>query len=187
MSKIWLTSDTHFGHDREFIWGPRGFKSVWENDATIVKNWNDVVDIDDDVYHLGDVMLGNNELGIKRLKELKGKIHIIRGNHDTDTRLDLYDHCYNVVEVVDAKWLKIYGINFYMSHFPTFTSNLEKSSRLSNHIINLYGHTHQKSNFYEQIPFMYHVGVDSHGCKPVLIEDIIKDIEAEAKNCKKYL
>lgn len=187
MSKIWLTSDLHLGHDREFIWGPRGFKSVWENDAAIIKNWNDMVDAKDDVYLLGDVMLGNNEAGIKKLKNLKGDIHIIRGNHDTPTRLDLYNHCYNVVEVVDAKWEKFYGINFYMSHFPTVTSNLEKSSRLAEHIINLYGHTHQKTNFYEQIPFMYHVGVDSHDCKPVLIEDIIKDIEAEAKKCKSYL
>ena len=70
MSKIWLTSDLHLGHDREFIWGPRGFKSVWENDAAIIKNWNDMVDAKDEVYLLGDVMLGNNEAGIKKLKNL---------------------------------------------------------------------------------------------------------------------
>ena len=187
MSKIWLTSDTHFGHDREFIWGPRGFKSVWENDDAIIKNWNKLVQPDDEVYHLGDVMLGDNATGIKKLKNLKGHIHIIRGNHDTPARLALYEDCYNVVEVCDAKWLKYNGLNFYLSHFPTVTSNLDKSDSLKRHILNLYGHTHQKTNFYEQIPFMYHVGVDSHDCKPVLIDDIIKDIETEAENCKKYL
>ena len=30
MSNIWLTSDTHFGHDKDFIWGSRGFKNVYE-------------------------------------------------------------------------------------------------------------------------------------------------------------
>ena len=43
MSKIWLTSDLHFGHDREFIWGPRGFKNVNEMNEAIIKNWNAVV------------------------------------------------------------------------------------------------------------------------------------------------
>ena len=41
MGKIWITSDTHFGHDREFIWGPRGYTSAAENDADIIKKWNE--------------------------------------------------------------------------------------------------------------------------------------------------
>ena len=64
MGKIWITSDTHFGHDREFIWGPRGYTSAAENDADIIKKWNEVVSSEDTVYHLGDVMLGDNINGI---------------------------------------------------------------------------------------------------------------------------
>ena len=30
MSKIWITSDLHLGHDREFIWGARGYADVNE-------------------------------------------------------------------------------------------------------------------------------------------------------------
>jgi calcineurin-like phosphoesterase family protein len=36
--KIWFTSDTHFGHQKEFIWGPRGFKSSKEHDEAIICN-----------------------------------------------------------------------------------------------------------------------------------------------------
>ena len=42
MSKIFLTSDTHFGHDREFLWGPRGFRSSIEHDEAVIANWNSV-------------------------------------------------------------------------------------------------------------------------------------------------
>ena len=86
MSQIWLTSDTHFGHDREFIWSPRGFKSVEENDTEIIKRWNEVVKPEDIVYHLGDVILGDNAHGIECLKQLNGQIKIMSGNHDTNAR-----------------------------------------------------------------------------------------------------
>ena len=79
--KIWFTSDTHFGHQKEFLWAPRGFNSIEEHDEMIIHNWNEVVGPNDDVYHLGDVMLNDNEHGLECLKRLNGKIHITIGNH----------------------------------------------------------------------------------------------------------
>ena len=187
MGKIWLVSDTHFGHQREFIYGPRGFDSIWEHDKQIIKNWNKLISWDDEVYHLGDVMLGDNSYGLSCLKQLSGQIHIIRGNHDTDARLELYKDCWNVVEICEGKFLKYNGQSFYLNHFPTLTSNLEKEPNIKSHIINLFGHTHQKSKFYQDIPYMYCVGLDAHECKPICIDDIIEDIKKEIKNCVKYL
>ena len=46
---IWLISDTHFGHDKKFIYGPRGFQSVQEADSTIIRNWNDAIGKGDEV------------------------------------------------------------------------------------------------------------------------------------------
>lgn len=54
---IYFTSDTHFNHDREFIWGPRGFKNINESNKTIIDNWNNTVGPNDDVYMLGDFSL----------------------------------------------------------------------------------------------------------------------------------
>lgn len=187
MGRIFVTSDTHFGHDREFIWGPRGFKNVHEMNKVIITNWNQNVDMEDDVYHLGDVMLGDNEVGLKYLKQLKGKIHIICGNHDTPTRRQLYADCYNVVEVCDAKYLKVGHQNFFLCHYPTITANLDDNGSLSRNLINLYGHTHQATNFYNGMPCCYHVGMDSHNCTPVLIETALADIRTEIQNCKQYI
>lgn len=104
MGKIWLTSDTHFGHDRDFIWQPRGYNSVYESDKDLIKKWNEVVSPEDDVYHLGDVMLGDNEYGLSCVKQLKGNIHLVRGNHDTDARMKLYNQCYNIVEITEGQF-----------------------------------------------------------------------------------
>ena len=40
MSNIFITSDLHFNHDKDFIWKERGFSNVNEMNEAIVKNWN---------------------------------------------------------------------------------------------------------------------------------------------------
>lgn len=185
MNKIYFTSDLHLCHDREFVWGVRGFKNVDEMNKAIVKNWNDVVDWNDDVYVLGDLMLGDTNSGMKLLNQLNGRIHVILGNHDTATRKALYQKAHNVVEVCDVKYFNYNKYHFYLSHYHTETSNITAKS-LDRELINLYGHTHQKTSFWEDIPMYYHVGVDSHDCKPILIEDIIEEIENKAKECLKF-
>lgn len=183
---IYFTSDLHFGHDREFIYRPRGFNSIQEHDEEIILRWNSVVQNGDIVYILGDLMLGDNQHGIDCLNKLNGIKYFIRGNHDTDTRLQLYEDEANIRFLGDAVTTKYKGYHFYFSHYPTLTGNLEKES-LKQMTINLYGHTHQRTNFYEDRPYMYHVGVDSHNCWPVPIDKIIEDIVAKVKECKEFL
>lgn len=184
MSKIWFTSDTHFCHDRGFLYEPRGFTSVEDMNEAIVQRWNSVVAPEDTVYHLGDGMLNDTERGMEFLKQLNGKIIMIRGNHDTNPRVKAYADAPNVIESGKYADVVTYKkIRFYISHYPTMTSNLEKGASLREHTINLYGHTHQMDNFYQDIPFMYHVGMDSHNCYPVDIDTIIEDIKAKAAEC----
>lgn len=61
---IYLSSDTHFGHVKDFLWRPRGFSSVEEMNEGIIERWNLIVEPDDDVYLLGDVIMG--DISIKR-------------------------------------------------------------------------------------------------------------------------
>ena len=70
---IFFSSDYHFGHDKEFLWGPRGLPSMFANSQAIVGNHNAIVKDEDDVYVLGDLMLGDNEYGLQMIKSLKGK------------------------------------------------------------------------------------------------------------------
>lgn len=188
MPRIFITSDLHLGHDRKFIWGPRGFNSVEEHDQAIIENWNSVVGWDDEVWVLGDLVLGNSEAGCRKLNQLAGNIRIIYGNHDTNTRIQMYTNIRPTILGMGLAYIYKYnGYTFYMSHYPTITSNLEKGENLKRHVINLFGHTHQTTNFYNDIPFMYHVGVDSHNCTPILLDDIIEDIKKETDKCISYL
>ena len=184
---IFLTSDLHLCHNREFIYGPRGFTNVKDHDETIVRNWNNVVCPEDDVYILGDLMLNDNENGIELLKQLNGRKHIILGNHDTTVRERLYLEEGICVEPPNwADMLHYKGYHFYLSHFPAMTGNLEKES-LKQVTINLFGHTHQKEQFYQDIPFMFHVGLDSNNNTPVLLDNIIELCKAKVIECKGML
>ena len=183
MSKIFITSDTHFGHDREFLFGPRGFTSIEEHDQEVIRRWNSVVGPDDVVYHLGDVMLNDNAHGMECLRQLNGQIKIVPGNHDTDSRLKLYAQLENVEVMPMAISLKYKKYNFYLSHHPTLTSNLEKAPYLRMHLINLYGHTHQQGKFFQDMPFMFHVGMDSNNCTPVSLDDAIQMMKDETQKC----
>lgn len=185
MGKIWLISDLHFNHDREFVWKVRGFNNVYEMNCAIVDNWNKVVAPDDDVYVLGDLCLGGpNSLqdNKKLIQSLKGNLHIVRGNHCTDARIGMYGECWNVVEIENAIYLRYKGYTFYMSHYPTMTANLEKES-LKACTINLFGHTHSKDHFYNDIPFMYNVACDAHNCTPVLLDDAIEEMKTKCVEC----
>ena len=180
---IHFTSDTHFSHDREFLYKVRGFPTVDEMNEAIVERWNAVIAPEDEVYHLGDVMLNDNEKGMELLSRLNGKIHILLGNHDTKTRAKLYETLPNVDVIGYATVIKWGKYHFYLSHYPTNTSNLENMAPLSQHVLNIYGHTHQEHNFYNGTPYMYHVGMDSHNCTPVSVETVIEDIKKEVEVC----
>ncbi len=132
-------------------------------------------------------MLGDNEYGINCLKQLNGHIKIIRGNHDTDTRWELYKTLPNVECLGWAEVIKYKKYHFYLSHHPTLTSNLEKAPYLRMHLIGLFGHTHQKNQFFQDIPYMFHAGLDSNECTPILLDDAIRMMKEKMIECIEFL
>lgn len=182
---IYLTSDFHFNHDREFIYKPRGFNSVDEMNNTIITNYNNLITPEDEVYILGDLMLGGpdkiNE-GLEMIRALNGKLHLVRGNHDTAKRWATYATLPNVVEQQNAIYLDYHKYHFYMSHYPALTANLEKES-LHQCTLNLFGHVHQSFKFFEDRPYMYNVNLESQNNCPVLLDNIIEEMKAKVKEC----
>ena len=173
MSNIWFTSDTHFCHDKLFIWQNRGYNSIEAMNADLINKWNSIVGKNDIVYHLGDVVLNDTVSGLEILSTLNGRIHIIAGNHDTDQRLALYQTLPNVDEISFANRLKISKRHtFFLSHYPSLIANFDDHKK----IWNLSGHTHTTDKFALKQSQVYNVGVDAHNGFPVNIDDIRNDI-----------
>lgn len=174
MGNIWLTSDTHFNHQRNFILEPRGFNSIEKMNETIISNWNYMIKDDDIVYHLGDVIMGEDlQAGIDILKRLNGKKYLAYGNHDTNNRIEAFKK-ENLFEDIQMGYrLKAGKSTLLLTHYPTLTGNGEDKNK----VFNLHGHTHQKTDFTQDFPLLYHVGVDSHNCFPVSLEVAIEEIK----------
>lgn len=170
MSNIWLISDTHFGHNKDFIWKARGFSSVEEMNNTIIERWNEVVKDEDIVYHLGDVMLGDLDTGMGILKQLKGNINLAIGNHDTTNRIHEFNNLTNFNNIQFGYRLTHGKKSFILTHYPTLTGNFDNSKTYSIH-----GHTHSPNTFCEY-DMMYNICCDAHDCKPIALEDVFKEI-----------
>lgn len=170
MSHIYFTSDLHIGHNKEFIYKKRGFDSIEEMNEVIIERINDEVLFEDEVWILGDLIMGDNETNIDFIKRIEGYKHILIGNHDTLRRQDLYKTL-NRTEVHGyADIIKYRKDIFYLSHYPVILNNgVEKTPYC------LHGHTHSV-NPTEYIQFScINVGLDAWDCRPVQI-DTIKEL-----------
>lgn len=175
---IYFTSDLHLCHDKGFLYEPRGFTNIEDHNAAIVSNFNSIIEDDDDLYILGDVFLNDSEKGIELLAQIKGRKHIIIGNHDTDAKLELLEKNRQRLKICSIDFggrLRYKKFNFFLSHYPTLTSNFDDGDKLREHVINLSGHTHSKEKFYNKI--IYNVSVDAHDMKPVSIDQVIADLK----------
>lgn len=88
MEKVFIISDTHFGHSATFEAFKRNdgtplrpFKSLEEMHTTFISNWNTVVGKNDLVLHLGDVAFSGQAMDAI-MPQLNGNKRLIRGNHD---------------------------------------------------------------------------------------------------------
>ena len=162
MDKIYVMSDTHFGHKNVIQYCRPNFKSVEEMDETLIKNWNDTVDNDDTVFFLGDFALGPSERLVELGKRLNGKKILIRGNHDraSDTKFR------------EAGFQDIFKKPLLM-HFDKFDITIEFSHAPNQEAVypNVYGHLHEKGTN-DKTHFCVCPEVNNY--KPVLLDDIVK-------------
>lgn len=176
---IYFTSDFHLGHDRDFLYGPRGYDNIYSMSEDIIKTVNEIVGVEDELYILGDLMLNDNEYGRKLLAQIKcPNIHIIIGNHDGDEKIKVYETLWNVVDIKFADRLKYGKWLFLLTHYPSNTWNFGNGDKkLSQIVWNICGHRHVPNKYFEMENGLasYHVEWDAHK-RPVSIEEIIEDI-----------
>lgn len=140
---------------------------------TLVQNWNSVVSDEDTVYVLGDFFMGKPKEIEPILERLKGKIILIRGNHDNSKRIAIYKR--HGIEVKDIDYLSYKGRFFILCHFPIASEEFIQMVRRDNsEVVVCYGHVH--SNTYKgYVNGTYHVGVDTNDLTPISMEQIWQD------------
>jgi calcineurin-like phosphoesterase family protein len=79
---IFFTADTHFGHENVIRFCNRPYSSASEMDKKLIENWNQSVDPNDIIYHLGDFTLLGKKQAKDYFQQLNGRIHVIPGGHD---------------------------------------------------------------------------------------------------------
>lgn len=183
----YFISDLHFGHKNCLSFDNRPFTSIEENDETIIKNWNDTVGIDDDVYLLGDISWYNATKTIEIFNNLNGYIHLIKGNHDSRL-LKNRELQSRFCEITDYKELSLDdGHIVVLCHYPIpcFNNHYYGSYHLFGHV-----HTGFEDNMMELVKYqmtalydkpcnMWNVGCmkDYMDYTPRTLEEIIKSGE----------
>jgi len=180
LSKIFFTSDTHFGHKNILEYCKRPFSSVEEMDKRLIENWNNVVKPDDIVFHLGDfAFCGSNRIREIR-NQLNGKIILVKGNHDRHLKDSL---CNELFEGTTYQLqIQLGDRSVYLNHFP-FLSWGGCARKPENAVYQLFGHIHScKSNPYFNLHrFQYDVGVDNNNYKPVSWNEVQSKIDEQCK------
>lgn len=166
---IWLIGDTHFYHENIIKYCLRPFANAEEMNEVLVANWNETVQPEDTIYHLGDVAFVRKDSMNEIVSRLNGHKILIRGNHDkgfTDTRF----HEAGFEEIYkDALYLEKY--NVILSHRP-LEDTLEA--------LNIHGHIHN-SDPYPKYPWY---STKTHVCvsveltryRPISLDTILKEM-----------
>lgn len=111
---IYLTTDTHFFHDKMPLYCGRP-----ENHTEITGNnlLNANFGPDDVLIHLGDVCVGNDEKAHELyIAPLRCKKWLVRGNHDSKTNLWYLSHGWDWVGFKFQD--RLFGKNILFSHTP---------------------------------------------------------------------
>lgn len=198
-SKVFFTSDTHFGHGNIIkgfsSWGFRNFCSVEEHDEYLIEQWNKTVPEDGVVFHLGDFCFASISKWEEIRNRLNGKIYLIMGNHDVRNVATGGDRINNLFEeITPQKQISINGQMIYLNHFP-FLCMTGVYSYNDRPTWQLFGHVHSGPESNSQdidrlvhlYPSQYDVGVDNNNYTPVSYEKVknIIDKQIHDSNSKK--
>lgn len=160
MSKTYFIADTHFGDDNIRRYETRPFADTSEMDRELIKRWNSTVSDTDDVYILGDFGAEKSETEI--LRQLKGNIFLVKGNHDTQSnsyyRSAGFKEIYDMPIIFNGFWI--------LSHEPIYVnSNMPYA--------NLFGHVHNSPLFKDYSSHHFCVSAERIDYTPISLEEII--------------
>jgi len=163
----YFVSDTHFGHANIIEYCKRPFKSVDEMDKFMIKKWNERVNEEDTIFHLGDFCLSKSSEAPNAPKDaflhyrekLHGNIIFLKGNHDGNNKQK---------SIVESIVIDFGGKRIYMTHNPKFAK--EEFN------LNFCGHVHEKWQFQklEKKSTIVNLSVENWNYQPVTINEIFQ-------------
>lgn len=163
--ETWVISDLHFNHANIIRYYNRPFGSVEQMNQALLEEWNHTVDRDDTVLFLGDFCLGNAEEIRKRLSMLKGRVIMVKGNHDRGFSCEKWvqmgvAECHEYPIVYNQFWV--------FSHEPLewVTENIP--------VANIHGHVHS-AKMWNASNHHYNVSAEAIDYKPKRLKEIMAE------------
>ena len=166
----YFTSDLHLGHRNIIRLCNRPFATIEEMDETLIRNCNAKVTNGDTVYILGDLLFRNEKPAEEYLKQLKGKKHLIIGNHDRDwvkkcNLEDFFESVNNLHFISDGKR------QMTLCHYPMMSwPHMTRCYMVFGHI-----HGNTDADYWPLIrenDLMLNAGADVNGFAPVTFEEM---------------
>lgn len=173
---IFYTADLHLGHENIIRMSKRPFESGYDMTNVLIHNWNAVISKNDDVYIIGDFffkMTAEEELRV--LRSLKGRKHLITGNHDRHLNDERIRKEY--ISIDNYAVIRDKDRTVVLSHFPLL--EWEGFFKGAYHV---YGHIHNNfaTSAYkiinenkEHFKNAFNAGVDINGYFPRTLDEMI--------------
>lgn len=160
---IFISADTHFGHNRVITDCNRP-TTIEEHDDWLIDRINSVVGKKDKFYLLGDISFHNKKETDKILDKIHGEKYLIIGNHDKS--------CENSTRFITKKQIYNFtfsegGLNIHivMCHFP-----IASWERKIYHSYNAYGHCHSR---FPNTGLSHDVGLDNNNWYPINLYEFL--------------
>jgi len=196
--RVWFTSDTHFNHDKEFIYKSRGYSNRYEHNDALIAKINEFVRAQDVLIHLGDFCLnitppefdtilsrincehilyiwGNHNSCIRKYYEdaVRGHLDMVRFyGDDSNEGVSVYPYTVGKLTFLgDYKEIIVNGQLIALHHYPhQIWNQMQKGAwQLSGHSHYTNPTTHIDSNENKILD----LGWDGHG-KPLSFSEIQK-------------
>ena len=181
MRDTWIISDTHFRHeailgftDHNGEYTRPGFANAAEVDELIFENWNSVVKPNDIVWHLGDVLFGEDKLIWleNNFKKLNGKKNLVVGNHDNIKLMSMFFKEVKLLHQDDDRDLLFSHIPMHPSQTKRPRPGVRSSWEDMPSFTNVHGHIH--TNPSPEGPYKC-VCVEQTNYTPVHIDELLDD------------
>jgi calcineurin-like phosphoesterase family protein len=163
--KIWVISDTHFGHDNIIKYEGR----PKDHDSLMIRNIWGKLGMDDCLLHLGDVTLTSRPKAREWCNRLPKYTILIEGNHDKRANNGKIRQWANFVRLKHQPVVVEYeGLKIALAH--RFVD-----VRLAEADLYLFGHSHSKGSkyFWQGKKLFINCCVEHWDYQPILLNDLV--------------